>query len=168
MVLVASLPPVRPFRLARVAAAIWLLATILVASAGARIVVPSDSVPDDVQPMLERLRQAFEDGDHEALTALMHTDGVRLGLGPQPERTSLMTPAQAHYYFKNRFQLHRTIRFSFLKHQHASGPDRLHSVVVWQWERTDTGRGGSQRLLLVLTRDAGNWRVSEMTALRGG
>lgn len=145
------------------------LALVLAAAApaAARIVVPEETVPDDVRPVLERLRQAFVAGDHEDLAALMHPDGVTIGMGPEPDRTSLMTPAQAFYYFKHRFQQQRTIRFGFVKHQ-LSGPDRLHAVSVWRWERTDTGRDGDMRLLLTLVRSAAGWRVTELTALRSG
>jgi hypothetical protein len=44
----------------------------------------------------------------------------------------------------------------------------VHSVAAWHWERADTGREGSQRLLLVLVRAAGHWRVAEMPTLSGG
>ena len=143
-----------------------VLATVWNTPASARIVVPDESMPDDVVPVLGRLRIAFEDGDHEALVALLHPDGVRVGLGPESERASHMNPAQAHYYFKNRFQLQRTTRFA-INRQQLAGPDRLHAAALWRWERTDTGREGSQRLLLTLVRVGGQWRVSEITAVRG-
>ncbi len=144
-----------------------LLVSLATGSAAARVVIAADDVPADVAPILSRLSLAFTSGDHEDLVALIHPDGIVVSLGPQVDRTSVMTPAQAHYYFKNLFQLRRTLRFSFIRQQ-MTGPDRLHAVAVWHWERSDSGRAGSHRLLFTVVRAEGQWRVSEITALRGG
>lgn len=154
-----------------VAAALPLvLATVsAVLPAAARVIVPAADTPPQMQSLLQRLSLAFETDDHEDLAALLHPDKVRIALGPQLDRENEMTPAQAHYYFKNLFQSRQTVRFGWLKQQ-LTGAERCHAVAVWHWERTGSGQVGSQRLLVTFGRAAAgdHWRITAIKALRGG
>ena len=143
------------------------LALLPVMPAAARIMVPVEHPPPAVRVLLDGLDRAFRDGDHEALVSLLHPHGVRICLGPQADRASVMTPAQAHYYFKNLFQMRRTSRFALLK-RHQSEHERFLAMAVWHWEEADGGRPATQRLLFDLVKADGLWRVAEITALRGG
>jgi hypothetical protein len=133
----------------------------------ARVVVPEDDAPPAIRVLLDDISRAFRTGNHEDLVSYLHPVGVQVGLSPQADRAGIMTPAQAHYYFKNLFQLRLTVRFNFLKH-HQSGQDRFLAMAVWHWENADGGQPGHQRLLFALVQVEGHWRVAEITALRGG
>lgn len=158
-----------PFRmrvLSGTAAAACLAAAMLVLPAPARVVLPADDQPAEAQFLQARLSHAFRAGDHELLVSYLHPDGAQIALGPTVDRASLMTPAQAHYYFKNLFQARRTASFEFLR-QHRSQPDRMHAMAAWRWERTDGGPPAGQRLLFAMVYHDGYWRVTEITAVRG-
>jgi len=147
-----------------------LATVVLLATAGlaaARIVGPDDSPADQARVVLAGIAAAFEQGDYEALAAVLHPDGVRIGLSPEFERTNELTPAQAYYYFKNLFQVRRTVRFEVQKRQ-VTAEGRLLVVAAWQCERTDSGRAEARRLLITLVHGAADWSVTEITDLRGG
>ena len=151
-------------RTARWSAALFAL--LVAATATARLVVPGEGASADANPVLGRLTAAIEAGDHESMAGLIHPDGVRLSLGPLPERISELTSAQAFYYFKTLFQSRRTVRFACHKRP-TTDEDRLLASAIWRFERTDTGATVRQRLLITLTRSDDGWYVTEITALRG-
>jgi hypothetical protein len=126
-----------------------------------------DDLPLAARAVLERVAVAFLDGDHEALAALVHPDGVRLGLGPDPERITELTPGQSHYYFKALFRSSHCIAFDYQRHQ-ATADARVLARAVWRVERHDRGDVELRRLLVTLARHPDGWRLTELTALRGG
>ncbi|HOX25652.1 MAG TPA: hypothetical protein PLL30_11215 [Candidatus Krumholzibacteria bacterium] len=138
----------------------------LSARADGGVVVPAGELDGAARSALDRIAAAVENGDYETLAAAMHPDGVRLNLAPQQDRASELTPAQAYYYFKNLFQVRRTIRFAYQKRQY-SGDDRLLAVSAWRCERTDRGTVETRRLLFTLARTGADWWVTEIADLRG-
>ncbi|MEZ4387798.1 MAG: nuclear transport factor 2 family protein [Candidatus Krumholzibacteriia bacterium] len=144
------------------------LAVLLTAGAAAARLEPADpDVPIEARRVLEQLAQAFTDGDHRAVADLVHPDGIRLGLGPDPERISELTAAQAHYYFKALFQTRQTLSFEYLRHHAATG-DRVLARAVWRSRGANQGTADMQRVLVTLARHEQGWRLTELTALRGG
>lgn len=144
-------------------AAVAVAAVAIVGLAGgaaARIVVPTE----DAVPVLTSLEDAFRAGDHEALTALLSAQGVRVSLGPVADRTSEMTPNQAYYYFKSLFQDRQTVAFAFEKHQEVDG-GRLQAVALWRYG-SPAATQTRQRLLFALVHESDGWRVTEITAWR--
>jgi hypothetical protein len=141
---------------------------LLIAIAGqARVVVPEGAVPAPAHEVLDEIADAFLAGDHRALAELVHPDGVRLGLGPDPERISELAAAQAFYYFKALFQDLDTQQFEYLRRQEAAG-DRIIAVATWRSTRHGGGGLDMRRLLVTLAHHGDGWRITEMTALRGG
>jgi len=137
------------------------------AAAHAALVVPEEPAPPAASAVLRRIEAAFLAGDHAGLADLVHPDGVRVALAPQPERTSELTAAQAHYYFKNLFQSRRTVRFDYLR-DGATADGRVHAVAVWRHAQTDSGEVTARRLLFTLASDPSGWRLTEIMTLRGG
>jgi len=156
---------VRPLALA----AIWtvLLAVPALTAAMAAVVVPEAAPPPAARRTLAHVQAAFEAADHAGLAALVHADGVRVALSPQPERSSELTAAQAHYYFKTLFQAGRTVGFSYVR-ESATADQRVHAVAVWRQAELDTGRTAARLLLFTLGLDGTVWRITEILALRGG
>jgi hypothetical protein len=167
-VIAAPCPEERSVRTVR---AILVFPAILIACGAvtvpAAIVVPDSAAPPEAQVVLDRIARAFEAGDHAALAVLVHRDGVRVGLAPQPERRSELSAAQAHYYFKTLFQVGRTIRFDYLRESLADEA-RVHAVAVWRQEQSETGRVRARRLLFTLALEPAGWRLTEIMTLRGG
>ncbi len=153
--------------LALAAIATMLLIVTVVPAAMAAVVVPEAAAPPEARRVLGQIRAAFEAADHAALAALVHADGVRVALSPQPERSSELTAAQAHYYFKTLFQSGRTERFSYVRDS-VTGDHRVHAVAVWRQAESDTGRTVPRRLLFTLGLDGELWRITEILTLRGG
>jgi hypothetical protein len=131
------------------------------------VVIEDDAVPAAAQGVLERIADAFVASDHGALGDLVHPDGVRLGLGPEADRISELTPAQAFYYFKALFKSGRTEQFDYLR-ERVTRDDRVLAVATWR--RVPSGHGGVEmrRVLVTITRHARGWRITGMTALSGG
>ena len=150
-------------------AAIWtvLLAVPALTAATAAVVVPEAAAPPEARRTLGRIQAAFDAADHAGLASLVHADGVRVALSPQPERSSELTAAQAHYYFKTLFQTGRTVGFSYVR-ESATDDQRVHAVAVWRQAAVDTGRTVPRRLFFTLGLDGTVWRITEILALRGG
>lgn len=158
----SSLGPAVGHRLTAVAILLLLLAT----TTSARILLPSDAEQTAREPVLAQLTAAFDAGDHQTLADLVDPGGVRLELSPAADRSTELLPAQAFYYFRNLFEGRQTVRFEIEKSQ-STGDTRLHAMAVWRYERTDVGGAEERRLLFTLTGGPGNWRLIEITALRG-
>lgn len=124
-------------------------------------------VPVAARSVLEELAAAIVRGDHGAVAELVHPDGVRVGLGPDPERISELTPGQAHYYFKVLFQSRRSLGFEYMR-RHAVTPERVLVRAVWRHRGVDRDEDTAQRLLVTVARHDHGWRLTELTALRGG
>ena len=135
--------------------------------AGAEIVTDGSTAPEAAREVLDRVAQAVRAGDHVALASLVHPDGIRLSMGPDPERISELTAAQAHYYFKALFQSQRTERFEFLRRR-TGDRERVFATATWRSTRTDTGDAVVTRLLVTLAFHDSGWRITELAALRGG
>lgn len=149
------------------ALACMALATMACEGAGALPAPTGAGVPGEARAVLEALAEAIASGDHRAVANLVHPDGVRVGLGPDPERISELTPGQAHYYFKSLFQSRRTIGFDYLRH-HAADGERVLARAVWRHQAVDQDGATVQRLLVTVARHDGAWRLTELTSLRGG
>lgn len=135
--------------------------------AGAEIVTGESTPPEAAREVLDQVAQAVRAGDHVALASLVHPDGIRLSMGPDPERISELTAAQAHYYFKALFRSQRTGRFEFLRRQ-TGDRERVFATATWRSTRTDTGNAVVTRLLVTLASHESGWRITELAALRGG
>lgn len=148
------------------------LACLLLAMAGsvpadARLTPADQDVPIAARAVLEVLADAMAHGDHVAVADLIHPDGIRVGLGPDPERIGELTAGQAHYYFKALFQSRHSLGFEYLRH-HAGTPERVVVRAVWRYRGIEQDKAAAQRLLITIVQDAGGWRLTELTALRGG
>ena len=128
----------------------------------------SNPVPTAARMVLERIDQAVTDGDHRALAALIHPDGVRIAMSPDPERIQELTPAQAHYYFKSLFQTHKTLSFEYRRHHTDAEASRILVRVIWRIRGLDDASASLRRLLLTVVRYEDDWRLTEFTELRGG
>lgn len=140
---------------------------VLAVTAPANIVVSDDQVTTAARATLARIEDAFIASDHRALGDLVHPDGVRLGIGPEAERISELTPAQAFYYFKSLFAGGSTEQFEFLRQRTAHG-ERVLAVATWRRMRDERGGPDMSRLLITISRHEDGWRITEMTSLRGG
>lgn len=128
---------------------------------------PGTGVPGEATSVLEALAQAIASGDHRTVADLVHPDGIRVGLGPDPERIGELTPGQAHYYFKALFQSRRTLGFDYSR-QHAADGQRVLVRAVWRHQAVDQDGATIQRLLVTVVLHEGAWRLTELTSLRGG
>jgi len=162
------LKPVVPLSPSRHVTALGLLAWLTVGLAAgpptalARLVIPDQ---DRAGETLRQLESAVLGADHRAMADLMSPAGVRLALGPDPQRQTELTPRQAFYYFKNLFQDRRTIAFHFDKHQEADG-GRMHALAIWRFDSAETGGETRQRVMVTLEHGADGWKVVEITAWR--
>ncbi len=151
----------------RAVAPVLVAVLALAPPASARVVIDDDAVPAAAQGVLERIADAFQASDHHALGDLVHPDGVRLGLGPEADRISELTPAQAYYYFKALFRSGRTEQFEYLRERSARG-DRVLAMATWRRVPAEHGGVEMRRVLVTIARHTGGWRITGMTALSGG
>lgn len=115
--------------------------------------------------VFESIALAWQAADEDALAKLVHQDGLRVTSGDYDRFTSY-SPNQAFYYFRNQFQQHPTISFTFsrLQEQHG-GSDRVHGMVVWKYRRPSLTTVEELRLVLVLTKQGEQWRLSEINTI---
>lgn len=108
---------------------------------------------------------AWENGDEEALSDLVHEEGLRV-TGGEYDKFTNYSPHQAYYYFKNQFRVHQTVSFVFERLQEKlSGQDRVHGMVIWEYSRASGAEVQEKRLVLVLTRQGDDWRLSEINPI---
>ncbi len=123
------------------------------------------SMTADPDLVFESIAQAWEAADEDALAKLVHEDGLRVTSGDYDRFTSY-SPNQAFYYFRNQFQQHPTVSFKFTRLQEQqSGSDRVHGMVVWQYRRPNVATVQELRLVLVLTKQGNQWRLSEINTI---
>ena len=122
-------------------------------------------VPDP-RMVFGAIARAWEDGDQQALAALVHETGLKVTTGGTADRSTHYSPSQAFYYFKNLFQSHRTLIFAFEKTQDASAGDRVHGMAVWKRRRPDSERIKVLKLVCVLARQGDQWRLVEINKIR--
>lgn len=147
-------------------AALGLL-LIVAGAADARIVKNPEGGPDsDPRMVFGRIARAWEDGDVQALSHLVHRDGLKVTSGGDPDRSTHYSPSQAFYYFKNVFGRHRTMVFMFDRTQDASAGDRVHGMAVWKRRRPDSERIEELKLVCILARQDDQWRLVEINTIR--
>ena len=143
-----------------------LLATMTL-PANARIVKNGETSPlSDPLTVFDRIAIAWQEGNQQALASLVHETGLKVTSGGTADRTTHYSPSQAFYYFKNLFQTHRTLVFSFEKMQDASAGDRVHGMAVWKRRRPDSERIQELKLVCVLARQGDQWRLVEINKIR--
>jgi len=139
----------------------------LPAPADARIVKNQEGAEvNDPRMVFGMIARAWEDGDQQTLADLVHEAGLKVTTGGTADRTSHYSPSQAFYYFKNMFQTHRTLLFTFEKTQDASAGDRVHGMAVWKRRRPDSERIQELKLVCVLARQGDQWRLAEINKIR--
>jgi len=111
-----------------------------------------------------RLAEAWRSGDRKALAAMVHSDGLLVTPPGAGDRSATYSPSQAFYYFRNLFQNSRTITFTMTRIQDSPRGDRIHGLARWDFE--DGTQKRALRLVIVLTRDQGRWRLSEITTIK--
>jgi len=121
---------------------------------------------NDPKMVFGRIARAWEEGDQQTLADLVHEAGLKVTTGGTAGRTSHYSPSQAFYYFKNMFQTHRTLIFTFEKMQDASAGERVHGMAVWQRRRPDSERIQELKLVCVLARQGDQWMLAEINKIR--
>ncbi len=111
------------------------------------------------------MKQAFEAGDQQVLADLVHADGLRVRSGVAGGRDTDYSPNQAFYYFKNLFQSHRTVTFTYLRMEEAAAGERVHAMAQWTHQAPDSGAQRETRLVFVLSRQGETWRLTELTTI---
>lgn len=140
---------------------------ILPAPADARIVKNQEGGEvNDPRMVFGMIARAWEDGDQQTLADLIHEAGLKVTTGGTADRTTHYSPSQAFYYFKNMFQTHRTLMFTFEKTQDASAGDRVHGMAVWKRRRPDSERIQELKMVCVLARQGDQWRLAEINKIR--
>jgi hypothetical protein len=129
------------------------------------------SPTDDPEAVFSAIAEAWAIGDEEALADLVHRDGLLVTSGDYT-RPVHYSPSQAFYYFKNQFRQHPTTAFEFKRLQNSRArldreefPDRLHGMVIWEYRRTGRKSAEELKLVLVLSRENGAWRLSEINTI---
>lgn len=145
-------------------ALVLVLAAAWLAPARAAGAAPSDPDRRSAGPVFARVAAAFEDGDASALAALVHRDGLRVT--GHNERAGEYSPAQAVYFFRNLFQAHRTLLFTFRMTQDDASGRFARGMADWKRRRVDSERIIEQQMLLVLAREDGQWRLAEINLMR--
>jgi len=141
-------------------AGIFLVSMLVVSM----FVVPRASAESAPGPVFARIADAFETSDAAQLAALVHPDGLRVtGHG---ERTSHYSPSQAVYFYRNLFEGHRTLLFSFMKSQDDARGDHARGMAAWKRRRLDSERVIEIQIVIVLARDGDHWRLAELNIIR--
>lgn len=124
-----------------------------------------EAVPTpDARAVYELVRRAFEDGDQQIMADLVHADGLRVRRGGGDLRETTYSPSQAFYYFKNLFQVERTVTFTFLRMEEADG-GRVHAMATWIQRRPGESADREVQLVFVLSRQGPTWRLAEITTI---
>ena len=121
---------------------------------------------NDPRMVFGRIARAWEEADQHTLADLVHEAGLKVTAGGTPGRTTHYSPSQAFYYFKNIFQTHRTLIFTFEKMQDASAGERVHGMAVWTRRRPDSEKIQEIKLVCVLVRQDDQWRLAEINKIR--
>ncbi len=141
------------------------LTAVLAAAAQGEVVRDGREERVQVRAVFERIAVAWGEADERGLADLVHGDGLRVVAGGD-DRDSRYSPSQAYYYFQNLFRSHRTISFEYRMMQDRGDSDHARAMAHWQRRRTDSEVVQELKVICVLTRDGGNWRLSELTLIR--
>lgn len=125
---------------------------------------PGRSGDEGAGPVFSRLAAGFEAGDAGSLAALVHSEGLRVT--GHSERSGEYSPSQAVYFFRNLFQSQRTLVFAFRRTQDDAPGGIARALADWKRRRIDSERVVEQQLVLVLSRDDGQWRLTEINMIR--
>ena len=138
-----------------------------ISPAEARIVKnPEGDETNDPRMVFGMIARAWEQGDQHTLADLVHEAGLKVTSGGTPGRMTQYSPSQAFYYFKNAFQTHRTLIFTFEKMQDASAGERVHGMAVWKRRLPDSEKIQEIKLVCVLARQDDQWRLAEINKIR--
>jgi hypothetical protein len=133
----------------------------------ARLVMDEDeAVMSGPLPVFDLIATAWQEMDQQALADLVHETGLKVTSGTNADRTTHYSPSQAFYYFKNMFQTHRTLLFTFEKMQDTTDGDRVHGMAVWKRRKPDSERINELKLVCVLARQGDQWRLVEINKIR--
>lgn len=144
--------------------ALCALLCVAVLGAGSGRAAPGRSGDEGAGPVFSRLAAGFEAGDAGALAALVHSEGLRVT--GHSERSGEYSPSQAVYFFRNLFQSQRTLVFAFRRTQDDAPGGIARALADWKRRRIDSERVVEQQLVLVLSRDDGQWRLTEINMIR--
>jgi ketosteroid isomerase-like protein len=137
------------------------------ASTDARIVKNGDGEgADDPHRVFDKIAEAWQNADQQTLADLVHEDGLKVTTGGDPDRTTHYSRSQAFYYFKNVFQTHRSLVFSFELMPDVTAGDRVHGMAVWKRRRPDSDRIQELKLVCLLARQGDQWRLVEINKIR--
>lgn len=163
----ASGAAVRPLRGTLAFLVILGLLVAVTSPVDARLVMDEDeAVTGDPLPVFEMIATAWQDMDQQALADLVHENGLKVTSGTNADRTTHYSPSQAFYYFRNMFQTHRTLLFTFEKMQDTTAGDRVHGMAVWKRRKPDSERINELKLVCVLARQGDQWRLVEINQIR--
>ncbi|MFO7655345.1 MAG: hypothetical protein R6X25_16210 [Candidatus Krumholzibacteriia bacterium] len=146
----------------RAAVVVLVAVASLAPAAGARLVLERHS---QAAATLHALAGHWRIEDHAALAELVASEGVRIAIGPVPDRENLYSPSQSFYFFKNLFQDLESEAF-VVETQQDGDQGRAHAVARWRFRRSGADRTEEMRLVISLVRGPDGWAVGEIRALR--
>lgn len=148
---------------------VFLLLVVLGSGAAAEAVLVTDRPATEdaaVADLFARMTSAWRAGDARAAADLVHPDGLAVTSGPNADRRTHYSPAQAYYYFKNLFQSQETVAFGFDKIQGGGDSPRAHGMATWTRRRPGQEREQVIRLMCVLGRAGDRWMLTEIHTIR--
>lgn len=149
-------------------AGVVLLLLVLALAAGVQakvILAEGSATGDNPEDVFSAIAMAWENGDEHALADLVHPEGLRVTQGDY-DRFTNYSPSQAFYYFKNQFHKHPTVSFELKRlPQSQERNDRVHGMVVWKFRRSGVKADQELKLVLVLIRHEGLWRMAEINRI---
>ena len=158
-----SLRGKRTIGVCSVSAMVWAL--LAAAPLTADLVRDSEAAPaPDARAAFELIKLAFEEADQQVLADLVHADGLLIRSGSGGRDTDY-SPSQAFYYFKNLFQSHRTVSFTYLRMEETAVGERIHALAQWSRQGPQGDTEQDSRLVFVLIRQDQQWRLAEITTI---
>ncbi len=127
--------------------------------AAKHVVAPTDS-------LFSVISVAWNEGDEGTLAAMVHPDGVRIHTGGGRDRLTHYSPSQAYYFFKNLFQVRKTLSFSFVRVQDNDDQDRTHALAAWSWQLEGVEKEQEEKIIFVLSIDEDRWLLSEINSIK--
>lgn len=147
-------------------AGLLLWAFVSAGVVGAELVRGKTASGNAPRAVFGEIARAWEAADEEALTALIHPDGLSLTSGRANERATHYSPSQAYYFFRNTFKTYRTLLFEFEMTQDTTAGSRVHGVAVWKRRHPDSTEIEAVRLVCVLVRLGDRWQLAEINTIR--
>jgi len=144
----------------------FLLVMAPAAPTVAKLVRDKDAATLAPREVFGDIARAWEEGDEQALAALIHEDGLRVTNSQAGKRVSNYSPSQAYYFFRNLFQSHRTLLFEFEMMQDATAGARVHGMATWKRRRPDSEKIQSIKLVCILIQQDDLWKLAEINTIR--